>query len=278
MEEPSPTMDAHPTSDDIEQELRGSIATARDIIVLDPSVAVIHSLIDILISFDEPPQSRVLAAESALKSVRDHTSRAAHAAELVNEGSLQLRSLGSPQVGLPPLIVSDDHVHSLVVLDSVVSTISRENTAMAASVENDLDEFWEAADSFDLRTPGWSHMLTSLEDRFGTEVATDFERVLSATDDADIDSSEIDEIAIAIFAASANGVLLYDIGRWGEDIGFASKATFSRTKGQMEDAGLITTEKVPIDVGRPRQRLRIADDRLEGADATEVISILGSLT
>ena len=46
----------------------------------------------------------------------------------------------------------------------------------------------------------------------------------------------------------------------------------------MEDAGLITTEKVPIDVGRPRQRLRIADDRLEGADATKVISILGSLT
>ena len=271
-------MDAHSSTDDIEQELRESIAAATDISVLNPSLPVIHTLIDVLNSFDEPPDSRVLAAESALKSVRDHTGRAARAADLVDNDSLQLRSLGSPRVGLPPLVIADEHVHSLVVLDSVITTISETNTATAASVQNDLDELWQSADSFDLRTPGWFHLLATLEDRFSSAVATDFERVLSATDDANVDSSEVDEVAIAIFAAAANEVLLYDIGRWGEDTGFASKATFSRTKGQMEDANLIKTEKVPIDVGRPRLRLQIADDRLENADADEVIRILESLT
>ena len=52
-------------------------------------------------------------------------------------------------------------------------------------------------------------------------------------------------------------MLLYDISRWGEDVGVASKATFSRAKSRLEDAALIRTEKVPIDVGRPRLRLTL---------------------
>jgi hypothetical protein len=71
--------------------------------------------------------------------------------------------------------------------------------------------------------------------------------------------------------------LLYDISRWGEDVAIASKATFSRTKSQMEDAGLIETEKVPIDVGRPRLRLRFADDRLETADVEQLARVAASM-
>ena len=42
-------------------------------------------------------------------------------------------------------------------------------------------------------------------------------------------------------------------------MGLASKATFSRMKGRLEEQGVIATEKVPIDVGRPRLRLRLGD-------------------
>ncbi|WP_256370423.1 DUF5821 family protein [Halorubrum sp. SD690R] len=57
----------------------------------------------------------------------------------------------------------------------------------------------------------------------------------------------------------------------------ASKATFSRAKSALEDAGLIETEKVPLDIGRPRLRL-IATDELATADlktlSTEIRSPL----
>ena len=57
----------------------------------------------------------------------------------------------------------------------------------------------------------------------------------------------------------------------------ASKATFSRTKTRLEDAGIIDTEKVPIDVGRPRLRLKLGDERLHGVDAGELAAVASDL-
>ena len=74
--------------------------------------------------------------------------------------------------------------------------------------------------------------------------------------------------------AARNEVLLYDISRWGEDVGIASKATFSRTKTRLEDHDLIDTEKVPIDVGRPRLRLQLGQQRLRDADPAEFLAIV----
>ena len=70
---------------------------------------------------------------------------------------------------------------------------------------------------------------------------------------------------------------LYDISRWGEDTGVASKATFSRTKTRLEDRGLIDTTKVPIDVGRPRLRLLLGDERLQEADIDDLASVAQEL-
>jgi predicted transcriptional regulator len=84
-------------------------------------------------------------------------------------------------------------------------------------------------------------------------------------------------VTISLLVAARNEVLLYDISKWGEDIGIASKATFSRTKTRLEDLGLIDTEKVPIDVGRPRLRLKLGDDRLREADADQLADVAQSL-
>ncbi|MFB6219037.1 MAG: DUF5821 family protein, partial [Halobacteriaceae archaeon] len=39
----------------------------------------------------------------------------------------------------------------------------------------------------------------------------------------------------------------------------------------------VETEKVPIDVGRPRLRLKLADDRLTDAEPAELASVAGSV-
>ncbi|PWG73380.1 hypothetical protein DF186_23370, partial [Enterococcus hirae] len=77
----------------------------------------------------------------------------------------------------------------------------------------------------------------------------------------------------SLLVAAKNDVLLYDISKWGEDVGIASKATFSRTKTKLEDMGLIDTEKVPIDVGRPRLRLKLGDDRLRDANTDQLAGV-----
>ena len=38
-----------------------------------------------------------------------------------------------------------------------------------------------------------------------------------------------------------------------------------------DDLGLVDTEKVPIDVGRPRLRLKLGDERLEGAAVPSLV-------
>ena len=58
----------------------------------------------------------------------------------------------------------------------------------------------------------------------------------------------------------------------------ASRATFSRKKTAFEEMGLIETEKVSIDVGRPRQRLVLGDERLQGVDAGELMGVVRSIT
>jgi len=103
----------------------------------------------------------------------------------------------------------------------------------------------------------------------GEATREDFDAVLAAMDSAR-GHGEVDEVTVALLVAAKNDVLLYDISKWGEDVGIASKATFSRTKTRLEDLGIIDTEKVPIDVGRPRLRLKLGDERLNGLDAAEL--------
>ncbi|KPN32124.1 hypothetical protein SY89_02884 [Halolamina pelagica] len=111
----------------------------------------------------------------------------------------------------------------------------------------------------------------------GDQSREDFDTVLSSLETARGDGDGLDEVTISLLVAAKNDVLLYDISKWGEDVGIASKATFSRTKTRLEELGLIDTEKVPIDVGRPRLRLKLGDERLHGADAEELASVAQSM-
>jgi predicted transcriptional regulator len=87
----------------------------------------------------------------------------------------------------------------------------------------------------------------------------------------------LDEVGLSLLVAAKHEQLLYDISRWGEDTGVASKATFSRTKTHLEEQGLIETEKVPIDVGRPRLRLILGNERLREAGTEELSSVAREL-
>ncbi|WP_435129647.1 transcriptional regulator TbsP [Halobaculum sp. D14] len=250
--------------------------TDNDLVVVDPSAQVVRALIDIAADRDgDLPTLDVVADERLLKDVMDDFLVAADAADLVDAGDLTLQNLDEDADNT--ILVGEDELYALVTAGDYVAALAADDDSFIADAHETYRDVWADADQFNLRTPALSRVRETLSDEISDEVRADFDGVLQSLEAARGDGDGLDEVTISLLVAAKNDVLLYDISKWGEDAGIASKATFSRTKTRLEDMGLIDTEKVPIDVGRPRLRLKLGDDRLRGADAGELASVAQSM-
>jgi hypothetical protein len=262
---------------EIAEILRAGIDDAPEsLLVINPSADAIEELVSVATDYDgELPTLRLLAAEGTLKNVMDDFIVASNAADLIDEGVLSLRT--SAEVPSNSLLVTDEVVVALVTADDHVGGLTAtDETFVADAVDSYTDE-WDAADEFSLRTPPITRVRETLGEEISPEAQEDFDAVLSSMETARGDGDGLDEVTISLLVAAKNEALLYDISKWGEDVGIASKATFSRTKTKLEDMGLIGTEKVPIDVGRPRLRLKLANDDLREADTDQLAGVAQSL-
>ncbi|MFA1611487.1 transcriptional regulator TbsP [Halobellus rubicundus] len=261
--------------DSVEHVLSSSLrAASGPVYVIGPSDAVVESLVEFAVGADAPPELRVLAGESQLKSVMGDFLVASHASDLVASGSLDLRSTAEGTSNT--LLVTESSVVAVVAAGDSVAGLTTDDESFVESAHEAYRERFEDAEAFRLRTPALSEVRSSLEDDLGGDVRDEFDGVLDSLQSVD-GADGIDEVTISLLVAARNEVLLYDVSKWGEDVGIASKATFSRTKSDLEERGLIETEKVPIDVGRPRLRLRLADERLADADLDELAAVARDL-
>ncbi|MFW5949488.1 MAG: transcriptional regulator TbsP [Halolamina sp.] len=263
--------------DEIEDILRESIESADgELLFVDPSAAAVEALIDLGTEFEgEMPTVKLLADERILKDVMDDFLVSSNAADLVEAGALKIRNLDD---GIDnALLVSEERVVAIVTAGDAVAGLSTDDDEFVTLAYEDYAERFEAAPVFNLRTPAITRVRETMEVDIGEQPRADFDTVLSTLETARGDGDGLDEVTISLLVAAKNDVLLYDISKWGEDVGIASKATFSRTKTRLEELGLIDTEKVPIDVGRPRLRLKLGDERLENADAEELASVAQSM-
>lgn len=234
-----------------------------------------ETLIRILAEIDDPPTVRLLARQSILKWLRNDFFIASTAAELITADTLSLRTIDEPFANT--LLVTDASVVSFVSMDERIAGLVTNDAEFVATAREHWESAWETAEEFSLRTPARSHVEETLAEEFGPDVEADFQTMLTALDTTRGASDEFDEVTISLLVAAKNDELLYDISKWGEDAGVASKATFSREKNRLEESGVIDTEKVSIDIGRPRQRLILGDERLHDADADELASAAQSI-
>ncbi|RLM57448.1 hypothetical protein DVK02_06680 [Halobellus sp. Atlit-31R] len=246
-------------------------STSSVVYVLDPTPDVVEALVDVAAESETVPTIRVLADEQLLKDVMEDFLVASSAADLVADGVLELRVVEEPIEST--LLVTDAAVVAVVSAGDHVAGLSTDDEEFVQSAHDTYRDRFRAAETFRLRAPAISAVFTSLEADLGSEVRSDFDAVLDSLETVRGDGTSLDEVTISLLVAAKNDVLLYDVSKWGEDVGIASKATFSRTKTELEDLGLIETEKVPIDVGRPRLRLRLGDDRLHDVPATELAAV-----
>ena len=251
-----------------------------EMFIVHPEKEVVEALCEVLKEMDTPPKIRLLAQESVLKDIRRNYRTASAAADLVEDRTLSLRT--TDEIPTNSLVVTDESIVALVSTGTQIAGLVTDDSEFAESAREHWQSVWESAEGFDLRTPGRSRVENTLSEEFGPEEATDFQTMIDAlatargSEDGDGTGSRardgLTEVGVSLLMAARHGELLYDISTWGEDVGLASRATFSRVKTQLEEQGLITTEKVPLDVGRPRLRLWLGDEDLRETDATELVS------
>ncbi|MFC3958478.1 transcriptional regulator TbsP [Halovivax cerinus] len=250
--------------------------TSGDVYMVNPSWDAIEDFVSVATAYDgDLPMVHMLADERTLKDVMDDFIVASNAADLIDEDALALRTLEETPEN--SLLVTEDAVVAIVhAADRVGGLVSDDDEFVQATMDTYADR-WEDAEAFNLRTPPITRVRETLSDEISPDAEEDFTAILGSLETARGDGEGLDEVTISLLVAARNEALLYDISKWGEDVGIASKATFSRTKTKLEDMGLIDTEKVPIDVGRPRLRLKIGDDRLAEADNGQLATVAQSM-
>ncbi|GAB7009324.1 transcriptional regulator TbsP [Halorubrum trueperi] len=260
---------------DVEAVLDAAFAgDHEELLVVDPSADTVVSFIETAIDRDDLPEMSMLADERVLKDVMDDFLVASKAADLVADGSLALRVL--PDDVDNALFVSPSRLVVVVSADEHVAALSTDDEDFVADVFETHRATFEDAEEYGLRTPAISRVRETMAADISEEARDDFDVILASIDAAG-DTDGLDEVTVSLLVAAKNDVLLYDISKWGEDVGIASKATFSRTKTRLEDLGIIDTEKVPIDVGRPRLRLKLGDERLRGVDAEDLAAAVADV-
>lgn len=252
--------------------LRAALGDASGgVLAVHPSAEAVEELVAVMTGLEDGPSIRLLMPESVLKDVMDDFILASTAADLIDTGALELRVAEDPPTN--SLLITDEEVTAVVAAGDRVAGLTTDDEAFVRSANGRYDERWEKASEFSLRTPPISRVQRTLADDLGPGIESDFNSVLASLETARGDGDGLDEVTISLLVAAKNEALLYDISKWGEDVGIASKATFSRTKTKLEDMGLLDTEKVPIDVGRPRLRLMLGDERLRDADTDQLASV-----
>lgn len=241
---------------------------SEPILAVNPSKQELEALITVTTESDEDiPELRVISEPMVLKEMVNDFIIASKAADLVDQEKLSLRT--SEEIRRNSMLVTEDEVVSLITMDGEVNGLRSDESEFVDHARETFMNAWENASEFSLRTPPLSQVKETLREEIGDDTADDFGAVLESVETIEADGT--DEVVISLMIAARNNILLYDISKWGEDVGVASKATFSRTKTRLEDLGLIDTEKVPIDVGRPRLRLQLGDESMADMDPDEMI-------
>lgn len=251
--------------------------TTESLLLIDPTTQQIETLFEVATEINPDTKLQLLAREDALKDAFADFLIASQTADLIANETLAIRKTKS----LPgnALILSESALSVIVTAGPDTAALTTTEGSFVPDSFGYFSGVWDESESYSLRTPPLSKIQQSLRESIGPEVESDFNTVVHALDTTRDNGVGLDEVTICLLVAAKNQELLYDISKWGEDVGIASKATFSRTKTELENLGIVDTEKVPIEVGRPRLRLKFANERLKGTSAEELAGVaLGLLS
>lgn len=244
-------------------------SVSGNIVVVNPSREMIRGLVRDSDRLDEFDSVQILTSRDAMKEVRDDFVLAARLQQLIADETAAVRVDDDLPAGTP-IIVSESEVVAVISTPAGSFSVEGDDGEVAARAYESYSETWESGDQFSFRTPPLRHFRETFREEFDEEAEQDLVDLLEhLNDDPEFENSDMDVAVASLLVAAKHELMLYDLGRWGENSGVASRATFSRSKTSLENQGLIDTADVPIEVGRPRLRLllnedEVPDDSIEG--------------
>lgn len=219
------------------------------------------------------PTLRLLAREPVLEEVLGEFHAASRAAGLRAADRLALRVLPEPATN--SLLVGGGRAAVVVDGDRRL-TVAETDPGTAGTVRDGYRGTWTDAEPYGLRTPARARIWAAFAERFDPAFARDLHALLDAGGDVRR-GDPCDHLVRPYLVGARREAHHYDLRRAGEEAGLASQATFSRVKATLVDDGLVETTRVHRRVGRPRQRLALADDRLREAPLSAYPALVAEL-
>lgn len=204
---------------------------------------------------NETGDIQLLLRPQTVKSTKEDFLLASYITNCVENEDVEVRKT---EQEMTPLIASED-VSVIALGYKSEHMVAVEKQAIEQDTQQLFNEIWNQADEVNFHVPGISTVKNSFVTRFSTELAEEFIDYMKGFY-PEAGEQEISSVDIALLFAAEKELMFYDINRWGDFIGFASTATFSRKKRELEEKGLIETENEQVNLGRPRMKLFLAND------------------
>ena len=204
---------------------------------------------------------RVLAPEQRVRSALNAFFLEARAAEAIESGTMQIRTADIPTVSF---IVSPDTLNTIISVGETATIGELTDSGMRANLYSQSEAEWKTGGEYTIRSPPVSRVQARLAEKFGKPVQDDFDAALER-------DTTVDGVILMLLLAAKHELQFYEIGRCGEELGVGSRATFSRRKTVLTENGVISTESMQIDIGRPRQQLLLDDSELADLAFPELI-------
>lgn len=241
--------DSRTTWADVSSAVDATLADADDVLAVNPPTPVLNALLDA----DSDANRKVLVHEDTAKALANAFGTATRIADLSADDALDFRA-DTVARRTAALVTPEFFVAFVEAGDEIMSV--RTDGDGAPAIYTTHEHMFEDADTYPVDAPARSMLLDTLADEFDDDIAADFATVLDTAPELGTRRGLNTADAVLLLAAK-HETLFYDVSQWGESVDLASKATFSRAKTRLEEADLIDTVKVPIDVGRPRLRLQL---------------------
>lgn len=233
---------------DVDQEFtNGRISFANSVSAID----IIDSL-----ELMSVQGADVLLAESTTEAIQETFPLNSLLQQVIEESNLSVSAVEEPQ--LPTIAMVEDKIEYKLTLGSVEQFVKIPRNREFEEFVAEFDALVSEGTMTVFDAPPWEMLLSELEEDVGEDTRLEFERLILAAQHEGLGA--LDETSVAVIAAAQSGALQYDLAKWAEEIGLASRATVSRRKTSLEKDGVIVTESVPVEVGRPRERLHLSDD------------------
>lgn len=208
----------------------------------------------------------IIVTHEIAKQLSDRFPINSYFQKLQSRDNIDIRQETSANSELSVMYLTEDRVYHPMTFGSVEMCIEFASSDIYQPLVEEFDTQFSKADELDLAVPPWKELLNGLAEATSKETAKEFEVLVEAATPENLDS--LDEVSLALIAAARTGALQYNISKWGEEMNIGSKATFSRRKSSLVDDGVVTTESVQVEIGRPRERLLLAGDDSEATPET----------